>query len=77
MTLFELLCAAIMLLGLVGVVIQVLPGTVIVVAGVLLWATELQRPVWWWVLAIAVVAVAAAQARAPRAPVTMPARRVK
>ena len=60
MTAFEVLCAAIMLVGLVGVIVQVLPGTLLVLAGVLLWATETQTGVAWLVLAVAVVAVALA-----------------
>lgn len=59
---FELLCAAIMLVGLFGVVVQVLPGTLLVLGGILLWATEAQTAIGWAVLAIAVVAAAAAWA---------------
>lgn len=60
MTLFELLCAAIMLVGLFGVVVQVLPGTLLVLGGILLWATETQSGVGWAVLGIAVLAAVAA-----------------
>lgn len=59
-TAFELLCAAIMLVGLFGVVVQVLPGTLLVLGGILLWATESQTGVGWLVLAVAVVAIALA-----------------
>lgn len=55
-TLFELLCAAIMLVGLLGVVVQVLPGTLLVLGGILLWATESQTVTGWVVLGIAVLA---------------------
>jgi uncharacterized protein YqgC (DUF456 family) len=57
---FELLCALIMAVGLFGVVVQVLPGTLLVLAGILLWATESRTGVAWAVLAIAVVAIALA-----------------
>lgn len=60
MTLFELLCAAIMLVGLFGVVVQVLPGTLLVLGGILLWATESQNAAGWLVLGIGVIAAAAA-----------------
>ena len=60
MTPFELLCAAIMLVGLLGVVVQVLPGTFLVVGAILLWATESQSATGWVVLGIAVLAAAAA-----------------
>lgn len=60
MTGFELLCAAIMLVGLFGVVVQVLPGTLLVLGAVLLWATESQTGIGWLVLAIAAVAIALA-----------------
>jgi uncharacterized protein YqgC (DUF456 family) len=57
---FELLCAAIMVVGLLGVVVQVLPGTLLVLGGIVLWATESQTAVGWVVLGVGVVAVAAA-----------------
>ncbi len=60
MTGFELLIAALLIAGLVGVVIQVLPGTLLVLGGIVLWATETGSGAAWAVLAIAVVAVAAA-----------------
>lgn len=60
MTAFELLCALIMVVGLFGVVVQILPGTLLVLGGILLWATESQTGVAWAVLAIAVVAIALA-----------------
>jgi uncharacterized protein YqgC (DUF456 family) len=56
----ELLCAAIMVVGLFGVVVQILPGTLLVLGAILLWATESQTGVGWAVLAIAVLATAAA-----------------
>jgi uncharacterized protein YqgC (DUF456 family) len=57
---FELLCAAIMVVGLFGVVVQVLPGTLLVLGGILLWATEAQTASGWVVLGIGVVATVAA-----------------
>jgi len=59
-TLFELLCAAIMVVGLLGVVVQVLPGTVLVLGAILLWATEAQNITAWVVLGVAVLAAVAA-----------------
>lgn len=50
---------AVVLVGLVGIVIPVLPGLVLVVAGVLLWATEQQSAFGWTVLGLAVVLAAA------------------
>jgi uncharacterized protein YqgC (DUF456 family) len=49
----------VVLVGLVGIVIPVLPGLVLVVAGVLLWATEQQSAFGWTVLGLAVVLAAA------------------
>lgn len=60
MTGFELVCAAIMAVGLFGVVVQILPGTLLVLGAIVLWASETQTGVGWAVLAVAVVAVAAA-----------------
>lgn len=56
----EVLCAVIMAVGLFGVVVQILPGTLLVLGAVLLWATENQSGVAWAVLAVAVLATAAA-----------------
>lgn len=50
---------ALVLVGLVGIVIPVLPGLVLVVAGVLLWATEQQSAFGWTVLGVAVALAAA------------------
>lgn len=60
MTGLELVCAAIMAVGLFGVVVQILPGTLLVLGAIVLWASETQTGVGWTVLAVAVVAVAAA-----------------
>lgn len=57
---FELLCAAIMAVGLLGVVVQVLPGTLLVLGAILLWATETQTATAWVVLGVAVLAAVAA-----------------
>lgn len=46
-------------LGLVGVVVPVLPGTLLVLAGVLVWALAEQSTTGWVVLALAVLVAAA------------------
>jgi len=43
----------IMLVGLVGIVVPLLPGLILVWAAVLVWASEVQRPAGWLVLGIA------------------------
>lgn len=59
MTGVEVVAALLMLAGLVGIVVPVLPGLVLVLAGVLLWATEQRSAVGWTVLGISVAVVAA------------------
>lgn len=56
----ELLCALIIAVGLFGVVVQFLPGTLLVLGAIVLWATENQSGIGWAVLAVSVVAVAVA-----------------
>jgi uncharacterized protein YqgC (DUF456 family) len=43
----------IMLIGLIGIAVPVLPGLLVVWAGVLLWASEAQTPAGWAVLTVA------------------------
>jgi uncharacterized protein YqgC (DUF456 family) len=47
--------AILILIGLVGIVIPVLPGLILVVAGVFVWALETQTPLGWSIFALAVV----------------------
>ncbi|WP_235856840.1 DUF456 domain-containing protein [Occultella glacieicola] len=55
----EVICALIMVVGLFGVVVQVLPGSLIVLGAVLLWAIVTGGGAWW-VFVIGVLAVVAA-----------------
>jgi len=56
----EVVCALIMAVGLFGVVVQVLPGTLLILGAILLWATENQTALGWAVLAVAAIAIAGA-----------------
>lgn len=60
MTGIEVLCALIMVVGLVGVVVQVLPGTLLVLGAVLLWAVTAGSGGAWVVLGVAALVVTAA-----------------
>jgi hypothetical protein len=55
MSAVELLVALLMVIGVLGIVLPVLPGLLIVVGGVLLWALDEQSTLGWWLLAVAVV----------------------
>lgn len=54
MSAVEWIVAAIFLVGLLGIVIPVLPGLLLIVAGVLVWSLEQQVPAAWWVLGITI-----------------------
>jgi uncharacterized protein len=54
MLLTDLLVALAVAVGLVGIVVPVLPGSVLVVAAVLVWALEAARPAGWVVLGVVV-----------------------
>ncbi|PVU82323.1 DUF456 domain-containing protein [Cellulomonas sp. WB94] len=56
----ELLVGLVIATGLVGVVVQVLPGSLIVLGAVLVWATETGGGVAWTAFSVGAVAVAAA-----------------
>ncbi len=56
----ELLVGVVIALGLVGVVVQVLPGALLVLAAVVVWSLVTGGAVGWSVLAVAVVATVAA-----------------
>ena len=59
MTTATALAAIMIVAGLVGVVVPVLPGLLLVWGGVLVWALALARPAGWAVLAVATALVAA------------------
>jgi uncharacterized protein YqgC (DUF456 family) len=50
---FELAVALVIAAGLVGVLVPLMPGSVLVVGAVLLWAVVIDEPAGWLVLAIA------------------------
>ena len=56
--LVTLVAGALILIGLVGIALPVLPGLLLVWAGVLLWATEEQTTTGWVVLGVATALVA-------------------
>jgi uncharacterized protein YqgC (DUF456 family) len=45
--------AILILVGMVGIVIPVLPGLLLVLAAVLIWALDLGTPLAWWVFGVA------------------------
>jgi uncharacterized protein YqgC (DUF456 family) len=57
----ELAVAVVIAVGLVGVLVPVLPGLVLVWAGLLVWATEVQTTTGWVVLGVATLVLAASQ----------------
>lgn len=59
MSLTEVLVAVVIAVGLVGIVVPILPGSVLVVAGVLAWAVVTGGATAWVVFAVATVLVAA------------------
>ena len=54
MSAVEWVVAALMFVGLIGIVIPVLPGLLLILIGVLVWAFELQDPAAWWVMGISI-----------------------
>lgn len=54
MSAVEWIVAALMVVGLIGIVIPVLPGLLLILIGVLIWAFELQHEVAWWVMGISI-----------------------
>lgn len=52
MTSTELLVALAILVGLVGIVVPVLPGSLLILAAVLVWAVVVSSPTGWLVLAV-------------------------
>jgi uncharacterized protein YqgC (DUF456 family) len=51
--------ATLIVIGLVGIVVPVLPGLLLVLGGVLLWSWEVSTPLSWWVFAASAVLYAA------------------
>lgn len=49
------ICIALVVIGLFGIVVPVIPGLLIVWAGVVLWVSEQQTTLAWWVLGIVTV----------------------
>jgi uncharacterized protein YqgC (DUF456 family) len=56
-----LLVGVAIFVGILGIVIPVLPGAILSLAAILVWALELQSPTGWTVLAAAVVLIGASQ----------------
>lgn len=69
----EVLVALVIAVGIVGVVVPVLPGPVLVVGGILVWAADVARPAGWAVFAVAAVWVTVAAV----AKYVVPGRRLK
>lgn len=55
----DVLVALVIAVGLVGILVPVLPGTVLILAAVLVWAIALSSPTGWVVLAVVAVLLAA------------------
>jgi uncharacterized protein YqgC (DUF456 family) len=53
MTGTDLACGVLVVVGLFGIVVPVLPGTVLVLAGILIWASEAGTATSWTVFALA------------------------
>ena len=53
MTGLEVLVALVIAVGLVGVIVPVLPGSLLVLGAVLVWAVDIGNPTGWVVLAVA------------------------
>ncbi|HEX3003467.1 MAG TPA: DUF456 domain-containing protein [Angustibacter sp.] len=73
MTATDVVVGLVILVGVVGVVVPVLPGVLLVLGAVAAWALERQDDVGWTVLAVAVVVVAVGQV----AKYLVPGRRLK
>ncbi|AXH95573.1 DUF456 domain-containing protein [Ornithinimicrobium avium] len=59
MSAMEVVVALLMVVGIVGIVVPVLPGLLLVVAGVVLWALDERSTTGWVVLAVALAIYAA------------------
>lgn len=58
MTPTEIIVALVLVVGLVGIVVPVLPGMVLVLGGILLWAVDTESSTGWIVFAVAAIFVA-------------------
>lgn len=54
MSAVEWVVVALMIVGLIGIVIPVLPGLLLILIGVIVWAFELQNQTAWWVMGISI-----------------------
>jgi uncharacterized protein YqgC (DUF456 family) len=54
----ELVVGVLLLIGLVGVVVPVIPGLLLILGGLVLWAVDLNSSTGWFVLAVAVAFLA-------------------
>ncbi|HLS45949.1 MAG TPA: DUF456 domain-containing protein [Ornithinicoccus sp.] len=59
MSAVEWIIAALMVVGLVGIVVPVLPGLVLIVLGIVVWAFEVQGAGGWWVMGVSLALFAA------------------
>ncbi|GAA4968415.1 DUF456 domain-containing protein [Pseudonocardia tropica] len=73
MTALAVVAGLMMLVGLAGIVLPVLPGPLLIVGGVAVWAVPRGDAVGWWVLGIAVLVTVAGQV----AKYLLPGRRLK
>ena len=73
MTALAVVAGLMMLVGLAGIVLPVLPGPLLIVGGVAVWAVPRGDAVGWWVLGIAVLVTVAGQI----AKYLLPGRRLK
>lgn len=53
MTSTELVVAVLLAIGIAGIVVPVIPGMLLILGGLLLWAADLNTPTAWLVLAVA------------------------
>ncbi|WP_226355818.1 DUF456 domain-containing protein [Pseudonocardia sp. ICBG601] len=73
MTALAVVAGLMMLVGLAGIVLPVLPGPLLIVGGVAVWAVPRGDAAGWWVLGIAVLVTVAGQV----AKYLLPGRRLK
>lgn len=57
----EVVCLLLMLVGLAGIVVQVLPGTVLVAGALILWAATAQSGLAWVLAVVALLVLAGAE----------------
>lgn len=59
---FTLICALAILVGMVGIIVPVLPGSLLIAVSLLGWALVVQEPVGWVAFAVGIVLLAAGMA---------------